>query len=113
MGAREMVDGFPLHKLRVRIPPSQTALVRTELLFSFVGCVYKPHSALGAFFFIRDIRMPSAIVFDCVGGKTEQRGNSSITQSLSLKSDYFVFFLHFLTSLYVFFTPQLEIWRAK
>ena len=63
MGAREMVDCLSVYKLRVRVPPSQTAFIRAELLFSFVGCVYKSLSALGAFLLVRDVRVSSAIVF--------------------------------------------------
>ena len=63
MGAREVIDCFAVYKFRVGVPPSQTAFIGAELLFSFVGCVYKSLSALGAFFFIRDVRIPSAIVF--------------------------------------------------
>ena len=62
MGAREMVDGFTLHKLRVRVPPSQTAFIGAELLFSFVWGVYQALSALRAFLLVRDVRIPSAIV---------------------------------------------------
>ena len=34
MGTHEMIDGFSVDKLRVRVPPRQTALVRAEFLFS-------------------------------------------------------------------------------
>ena len=62
MGAREVIDCFAVYKFRVGVPPSQTALIGAELLFSFVWGVYQALSALGAFFFVRDVRIPSAIV---------------------------------------------------
>ena len=62
MGAREMVDCLSVYKLRVRVPPSHTAFIGAELFFSFVWGVYQALSALRAFCFVRDVRIPSAIV---------------------------------------------------
>lgn len=62
MGAREVIDCFAVYKFRVGVPPSQTAFIGAELLFSFVWGVYQALSALRAFCFVRDVRIPSAIV---------------------------------------------------
>ena len=63
MGACEMVDGFSVDKLRVRVPPRQTALVRAEFLFTLVRCVFQDRPTLRTAFDIGDIRVAFAIVF--------------------------------------------------
>ena len=113
MGAREVVDCLSLYKLRVGVPPSHTAFVGAEFLFTLVGCVFDDGATGGAFLLIWVVGVFFAIILDLVQWQIQHCCDFSVSVSLLLKGDDFVFFLHCLTSLFVFFTPQLEISRAK
>lgn len=66
MGAREMVDGFTLHKLRVRVPPGHTAFVGAEPLCTLVQCVFDDGTTGGAVLLIGVVWVFFAIILDLV-----------------------------------------------
>ena len=67
LSADEMIDGFAVDSLRVAIPPSHAAFVRTEFLFFPVGRLYQHIPTLETSFF-RSLRIPSAHRFDSIDG---------------------------------------------
>lgn len=94
MSAYEVIDSFSVDEFRVRIPPRQAAFIRAELFFTLVRSILYCLSAEGTILLIGRVGVLFAIVFDLTNGQIQTGSDFSVTISLLLESNDFVFFLH-------------------
>ena len=76
-----MVDGLAVDRLRVAVPPSHVAGIRTELLFPMVRCVRQLGAALGTQFFLF-VRVPPADGFDGIQRVPGQSSDAFVAEAL-------------------------------
>lgn len=96
IGTYEVIDSFSVDQLRVRVPPRQTAFVRAKLFFALMRSALYCLSAEGTILLIGRVGVLFAIVFDLTDGQIQTGSDFSVTISLLLESNDFVFSLHFL-----------------
>lgn len=94
IGTYEVIDSFSVDEFRVRIPPRQTAFIRAELFFTLVRSILYCLSAERTILLIGRVGVLFAIVFDLTNGQIQTGSDFSVTISLLLESNDFVFFLH-------------------
>ena len=109
--AHKVIDGLAVYQFGMRIPPCHPASVRTEFLFPFVRGIYDGGAALLTAFLCGNVGMPFTVILYGVGGKPKGGSDSSVSESLLLQGNDFIFLLHGETSLSVAFTPYWTFLR--